>query len=131
MREIGAMWQIGVLTGKLCTFFWSKMGDRRRFANRPSLRKILPTDNLFFSNEFPKSYRYRYQSAILLELLKLTVTDADSPPPSVSLVCLPLAQCSEALLACHMFPDLSGRQVALRLVGLSMGKRLHMAEGPV
>ena len=31
MREIGAMWQIGVLTGKTVHFFWSKMGHFRRF----------------------------------------------------------------------------------------------------
>ena len=31
---------------------------------------MLPTDNLFFSNQFPKSYRYRYRSEI-------TDTDTD------------------------------------------------------
>ena len=30
MREIGTMWQIGVLTEKPC-IFWSKIGHFRRF----------------------------------------------------------------------------------------------------
>ena len=32
---------------------------------------MLPTDNLLFSNSFPKTYRYRHRSVIILELMKL------------------------------------------------------------
>ena len=42
MREIGTMWQIGVLTGKPC-IFWSKIGHFRRFGStkiRKDFRRV-------------------------------------------------------------------------------------------
>ena len=39
MREIGTMWQIGVLTGKPC-ILWSKMGHFRRFGNYKNKERL-------------------------------------------------------------------------------------------
>ena len=130
LREIGAMWQIGVLTGKPCTF-WSKMGDSRRFGNIPSLRKILPTDNLLFSNEFPKSYRYRYRSAILLELLKLPLPMPITLPLQCPLFAsLSLSAVKRCLLVTCSRPQRppSCTQTCWAVYGKK--ERLHMAEGP-
>ena len=40
MREIGIMWQIGVLTGKTVHFSWPKMGHLRRFGTTKTMRGI-------------------------------------------------------------------------------------------
>ena len=39
MREIGTMWQIGILIGKLCTFF-DQMGHFRRFGTTKNKERL-------------------------------------------------------------------------------------------
>ena len=85
-----------------------------RGEHRPYGKCYLPITHGFRIN-FPKVNRYRYRSALIVELIKL-------PLPitiPLSLQCPLFASLPLSAVKCGLShaPDLRGRQVALRLVG--------------
>ena len=93
----------------------------------PSLRKMLPTNNLLFSNSFSRSYRYR--SVIVLELIKLPLPIPIPLPLQCPLFAsLSLSAVKRCLLVTCSRPQRPPS--CTQTCWAVYGKRLHMAEGP-